>query len=45
MDQGMKEREGVGACSFFPPPPAVAAWRFVVFREQINWGASLLFLL
>ena len=28
--EGMKEREGVGACPFFPPPPAVAAWRFVV---------------
>ena len=28
--EGMKEREGVGACSFFSPPTAVAAWRFVV---------------
>ena len=25
----MKEREQVGACSFFQPPSAVAAWRFV----------------
>ena len=33
---GMKKREGVGACPFFPPPPAVAAWRFVVCRGEVN---------
>ena len=38
--EGMKEREGVGACSFFPPSPAVATWRFVVWRGEVKRGSG-----